>query len=94
MVDRSCHRVSSAKAAKRDEMLLTLELTKMKDGPDGRQLVLEARSTLDSLVLSPVHVDGKRDTVSGLVGPERLPDWCASDPALVAVRLMLARSGH
>lgn len=49
---------------------------------------------LDSLVLSPVHVDGKRDTVSALVAPERLPDWCTSDPSLVAVRLMLGRNGH
>ena len=49
---------------------------------------------LDSLVLSPVHVDGKRDTVSALVPPEHLPDWCAADPALVTVRLMLARNGH
>ena len=57
----------------------------------GPQQVLEG---LDSLVLSPVHVDGKRDTVSALVGPERLPDWCVADPALVTVRLMLARNGH
>ena len=49
---------------------------------------------LDSLVLAPVHVDGKRDTVSALVAPERLPDWCTADPALVDVRLMLARNGH
>src|SRR5262245_34563944 len=49
---------------------------------------------LDSLVLAPVHVDGKRDTVSALVAPERLPDWCSADPALVTVRLMLARNGH
>jgi len=49
---------------------------------------------LDSLVLAPVHVDGKRDTVSALVAPERLPDWCATDPVLVTVRLMLARNGH
>jgi len=49
---------------------------------------------LDSLVLAPVHVDGKRDTVSALVAPERLPDWCTADPAMVAVRLMLARNGH
>jgi len=49
---------------------------------------------LDSLVLTPVRVDGKRDTVSALVGPERLPEWCAVDPALVTVRLMLARNGH
>ena len=49
---------------------------------------------LDSLVLTPVRVDGKRDTVSALVGPERLPDWCTAEPALVTVRLMLARTGH
>jgi YbbR domain-containing protein len=49
---------------------------------------------LDSLVLAPVHVDGKRDTVSALVGPERLPDWCAAEPSMVAVQLMLARNGH
>jgi YbbR domain-containing protein len=49
---------------------------------------------LDSLVLAPVHVEGKRDTVSALVAPERLPDWCSAEPAMVTVRLMLARSGH
>ena len=49
---------------------------------------------LDSLVLATVRVDGKRDTVSALVGPERLPDWCAAEPALVTVRLMLARNAH
>jgi YbbR domain-containing protein len=47
---------------------------------------------LDSLVLSPVHLDGKRDTVSALVAPERLPDWCTASPPLVDVRLMLAKS--
>lgn len=41
-------------AAKRDEMFLTLELTKMKDGPDGRTLHLEATSTLTSLALNGV----------------------------------------
>jgi YbbR domain-containing protein len=50
--------------------------------------------TLDSLVLAPVHVDGKRDTVSALVAPERLPDWCVSDPPQVSVRLMLSRTAH
>jgi hypothetical protein len=49
---------------------------------------------LDSLVLAPVHVEGKRDTLSALVAPERLPDWCSAEPALVTVRLMLAKSGH
>ena len=50
--------------------------------------------SLDSLVLAPLHVDGKRDTVSALVAPERLPDWCTADPAQVTVRLMLTRNGH
>jgi hypothetical protein len=50
--------------------------------------------TLDSLVLAPVHVDGKRDTVSALVPPERLPDWCLADPPLVTVWLKLARGGR
>jgi YbbR domain-containing protein len=49
---------------------------------------------LDSLVLAPVHVDGKRDTVSALVPPERLPDWCTGEPSQVTVRLMLAKDGH
>lgn len=41
-------------AAKRDEMFLTLELTKMKDGPDGRTLHLEATRTLTSLTLNGI----------------------------------------
>jgi hypothetical protein len=49
---------------------------------------------LDSLVLAPVHVEGKRDTLSALVAPERLPDWCTAEPAQVVVRLMLAKGGH
>jgi len=50
--------------------------------------------TLDSLVLAPVHVDGKRDTVSALVGVDHLPDWCVVDPPVVSVQLMLTRSAH
>jgi YbbR domain-containing protein len=49
---------------------------------------------LDSLVLAPVHVEGKRDTLSALVAPERLPDWCTAEPPVVMVRLMLAKGGH
>ena len=49
---------------------------------------------LDSLVLAPVRVDGKRDTLSSLVGPEGLPEWCVADPPLVTVWLKLARAGH
>ena len=49
---------------------------------------------LDSVLLAPVRLDGKRDTVSAWVAPERLPDWCHADPALVRVRLPLERHGR
>jgi len=49
---------------------------------------------MDSVSLAPVHMDGKRDTVSALVAPEQLPDWCRADPPLVRVRLPLVRHGH
>jgi hypothetical protein len=49
---------------------------------------------IDSVSLAPVRIDGKRDTVSALVAPERLPDWCRADPALVRVRLPLVRRSH
>ena len=49
---------------------------------------------LDSLVLASVRIDGKRDTVTMLVPPERLPDWCKADPQLVRVRVPLVRRGH
>jgi DNA-binding transcriptional ArsR family regulator len=39
-------------SAKRDELFLTLELRKFKDGPDGRTLHLVAQGILDSLILS------------------------------------------
>jgi hypothetical protein len=38
--------------AKRDQHVLTLELTKMKDGPSGTKLHLQAKPALDSLILS------------------------------------------
>ncbi len=49
-------------AAKRDEMLLTLELTKMKDGRDGRTLHLEATEVLDSLTLNGLDGPAKVNT--------------------------------
>jgi YbbR domain-containing protein len=54
----------------------------------------QALLALDSLVLAPVHLEGKRDTVSTLVAPERLPDWCVADPPMVTVWLKLARGSH
>jgi hypothetical protein len=46
---------------------------------------------LDSLVLAPLHVDGRRDTVKADLGYEGLPEWCAAEPPTVRVRLALAR---
>ena len=51
----------------------------------------QALLDIDTLELEPVRVDGKRDTVSALVGFANLPEWCTADPPAVAVRLMLAR---
>lgn len=50
-----------------------------------------ALRTLDSLVLAPVRLDGKRDTITAFVGPEALPDHCRATPTTVRVRLPLAR---
>jgi len=51
-----------------------------------------ALNALDSLVLEPVHVDGRRDTVRADAGPASLPDWCSADPAIVRVKVPLTRS--
>jgi len=66
--------------------VLTDPSTVLVTGPE------QVLATLDSLVLAPVHVDGKRDTVSALVGVEHLPDWCSVEPAVVSVQLMLAKT--
>ncbi|HTR96583.1 MAG TPA: hypothetical protein VMH61_01660 [Candidatus Acidoferrales bacterium] len=44
---------------------------------------------LDSLRLSPVRIDGKRDSVRAQAGPAELPDWCSATPPVVQVRLAL-----
>jgi hypothetical protein len=49
-------------AAKRDDMYLTLELTKMKDGPDGRTIPLIANRTLASLTLATTFDTGTVNT--------------------------------
>jgi hypothetical protein len=49
-------------AAKRDQEFLTLELTKMKDGPDGHQIHLIATRTLNSLTLSGTSGPGEINT--------------------------------
>lgn len=46
---------------------------------------------LDSLILAPVRLDGRRDTLSALVTPVNLPEWCTTDPPAVAVRVSVAR---
>ncbi len=51
----------------------------------------QALLALDSLELSPVRIDGKRDTVTAMAAPANLPEWCNAEPASVTVRLKLAR---
>lgn len=46
---------------------------------------------LDSLVLSPVSVSGRRDTVRAELSPATLPDWCLSEPATVRVKVPITR---
>jgi hypothetical protein len=49
---------------------------------------------LDTLELAPVRIDGRRDTLSALVTPVNLPEWCTIDPPAVAVRVNLSRRIH
>lgn len=51
----------------------------------------KALAELDSLVLAPISVAGRRDTVRAEVGPEFLPDWCTSEPATVRVKVPVVR---
>lgn len=50
-----------------------------------------ALAPLDSLVLAPLAVTGRRDTVRAELAPASLPDWCTSKPALVRVKVALTR---
>ena len=56
----------------------------------GPQKVL---ASLDSVALTPLRLDGKRDTLRADLTPASLPDWCTTDPALVHVKLALVRKG-
>ena len=49
---------------------------------------------LDSVRLMPVRVDGRRDTVRVQVGPAALPDWCAMDPPMIRVTVVLKPRGR
>lgn len=51
----------------------------------------KALAELDSVTLSPIRVDGKRDTIRAEVAPASLPDWCSAKPAMVTVKLVLSR---
>jgi hypothetical protein len=45
----------------------------------------EAVAALDSVVLATISIEGARDTVSMVVTPAALPDWCVPDPGTVRV---------
>jgi hypothetical protein len=51
----------------------------------------QALAALDTLVLQPVRIDGRRDSVKADVMFQSLPDWCVADPPSVRVRLALVR---
>jgi YbbR domain-containing protein len=44
-----------------------------------------AVAALDSVRLSVVRIEGRRDTVRADVAPAELPDWCEVEPAVVRV---------
>jgi YbbR domain-containing protein len=46
---------------------------------------------LDSVVLQPVRLGGRRDTLHARVAAQSLPDWCVMEPALVKVTVPLVR---
>jgi YbbR domain-containing protein len=46
---------------------------------------------LDSVVLQPVRLGARRDTVRAQVAAQSLPDWCTMDPPLVKVTVPLVR---
>jgi YbbR domain-containing protein len=50
-----------------------------------------AVARLDSVVLQPVRLGGRRDTVRVQVAAQSLPDWCVMEPALVKVTVPRAR---
>lgn len=46
---------------------------------------------LDSVVLLPARIGGRRDSVRVQVAAEALPDWCVMEPPLVKVTVPLKR---
>jgi len=50
-----------------------------------------AVARLDSVVLEPVRLGGRRDTLRVQVAAQSLPDWCTMEPAFVKVTVPLAR---
>ncbi|HVP13915.1 MAG TPA: hypothetical protein VMS88_00145 [Terriglobales bacterium] len=48
-----------------------------------------ALARLDSVVLQPVRLGARRDTLRARVAAQALPDWCVMDPPLVTVTVPL-----
>lgn len=76
-------------SAKRDDMNLTLELTKMKDGPDGTIVHLVANRTLASLTLSgtdgPAAVNTTESQLKILDALRLVPGGTASGTELMSL---------
>jgi hypothetical protein len=46
---------------------------------------------LDTVLLAPIRIEGRRDTVRAQVTPATLPDWCTMDPPVVGVTVPIVR---
>jgi hypothetical protein len=55
-------------------------------GPEG------ALADRDSVVLEPVRIDGRRETVRAQAAVSGLPEWCSAEPAVVTVVVPLKPS--
>ncbi len=42
-------------------------------------------ATLDSIVLEPVRLEGRRENIRVQVAPAALPEWCTVDPPVITV---------
>lgn len=47
---------------------------------------------LDSVVLEPVRLDGRREDVRAQVAPAALPEWCTVDPPVITVTVPVRAS--
>jgi hypothetical protein len=81
-------RLEGAGAAQlRDAQVWTVPRSVLVTGPES------IVAALDSVVLEPVRLEGRRDSVRTQVRPAALPEWCVADPPVVVVTARLPGPG-